>query len=101
MTAAMNGAINLSTLDGWIPEFARDGDNCFTIPKADLNQDTYQQDNHDHEHLMRLLEEVIIPMYYDNQKEWIRIMKNSMRDVSPQFDSKRMAHEYYEEIYKA
>ena len=100
MTAAMNGAINLSTLDGWIPEFAKDGENCFTIPPADLQTDHYQQDNHDHEHLMNLIENVIIPMYYDHPEQWVKIMKNSMRDVVPYFDSKRMATEYYEEIYE-
>jgi starch phosphorylase len=42
---------------------------------------------------------VIIPMYYDRPDEWLKIMKNSMRDVVPQFDSKRMAREYYEELY--
>ena len=99
MTAAMNGAINLSVQDGWIPEFADDGDNSFVLPIVDSNLDSYQQDNQDHEALMNLLEDTIIPMYYTNQKEWVRIMKNSMRDVVPQFDSKRMAKEYYEKIY--
>ncbi len=99
MTAAMNGAINLSVQDGWIPEFADHGNNSFVLPIADPLKDFYQQDNEDHESLLALLEDVIIPMYYTDQKEWTRIMKNSMRDVVPAFDSKRMAREYYEQIY--
>ena len=99
MTAAMNGAINLSVQDGWIPEFAVHGENSFSLPLADPEKDFYEQDNQDYESLMSLLKETIIPMYYNQEEEWIRIMKNSMRDVTPKFDSKRMAHEYYEEIY--
>ena len=99
MTAAMNGAVNVSTDDGWIPEFARHGENAFIIPHADLSTDIQSQDDHDHEHLMDLLENTIIPLYYDQPDEWMRIVKNSMRDVAPAFDSKRMAHEYYEKMY--
>lgn len=99
MTAAMNGAINLSINDGWIPEFAKDGENAFIVPEADVTASINDQDNHDNYLLMEMLEKEIIPMYYENQAEWIRIMKNSMTDVVPQFDSKRMAHEYYELMY--
>lgn len=99
MTAAMNGAINLSVQDGWIPEFAKDGINCFTLPIADTSKDHYQQDNEDHENLMSLLENVVVPMYYDRPDEWAERMMNSMSDVVPRFDSKRMADEYYKEIY--
>lgn len=101
MTAAMNGAINLSVQDGWMPEFMNPNKNCFVLPLADTSADIYQQDNEDHEALMTILEETIIPMYYKNQKKWISIMKKSMTDVVPKFDSKRMADEYYEKIYKA
>ncbi len=99
MTAAMNGAINLSTDDGWIPEFADHGKNAFIIPPANLNDDITAQDDHDHKHLMELLENTIIPMYYERPKEWTQLMKNSMRDVVPAFDSKRMADEYYDKMY--
>ncbi len=100
MTAAMNGAVNLSTNDGWIPEFANHGKNCFIIPEADTSQDIHAQDQHDYEHLMDLLENTIIPMYYQKPDEWVKIMKKSMKDVTPAFDSKRMADEYYIKLYK-
>ena len=98
MTAAMNGAINFSINDGWVPEFAQDGVNSFIIP-SDANKPVTTQDNDDNRAMMDILERTIIPMYYDNQAKWIEIMKNSMRDVNPTFDSGKMAHEYYEYMY--
>jgi starch phosphorylase len=99
MTAAMNGAINFSINDGWIPEFAQDGHNSFIIPEADVQAAIPQQDAHDHQHMMRLLEEKIVPLYYQQPNQWMHIMKNSMREVTPQFDSDRMAREYYEKMF--
>jgi len=100
MTAAMNGAVNLSTDDGWIPEFINHGHNGFVVPKADYDHMTvYEQDEYDFNKIYELLEQ-ILPLYYDNYDTWRQIMKNGMRDVRFQFDSNRMAHEYYELMYK-
>jgi len=100
MTAAMNGAVNFSTDDGWIPEFAHHGNNSFVIPKADyLNMNTQEQDQYDLEMLYKLLEKEILPLYYENYETWRQIVKNGMRDVRFQFESNRMAHEYYELMY--
>ena len=87
----MNGAINLSVQDGWIPEFFEDGKNSFVLPMANTKDHIDLQDEQDHEALLSLLENTIGPMYYDNRKGWIEIMKSSMHDVTPGFDSKRMA----------
>jgi len=38
-------------------------------------------------------------MYYDDPAKWIAIVKNAMRDIIPQYDSNRMAKEYYEKLY--
>ncbi len=101
MTAAMNGAINFSTDDGWIPEFVKHGENGFVIPKADYaNMNTHQQDEYDLNKAYEILENEIIPMYYENKDAWRQIVKNGMKDVRYQFDSNRMAHEYYEIMYK-
>ena len=101
MTAAMNGAVNLSTDDGWIPEFAKHGENSFVVPKADYaNLSTEDQDKHDLSKLYEILENEIIPMYYQNRNGWRNIVKNGLRDVRFQFDSNRMANEYYEVMYK-
>ena len=99
MTAAMNGAINFSIDDGWIPEFARHRENCYLIPAADTELAWTQVDDLDHGHMMNILEKELIPDYYAGDGSWLKMVKNSMRDVSPQFDSDRMATEYYELMY--
>jgi glycogen phosphorylase len=101
MTAAMNGAINFSTDDGWIPEFINHGHNGFVVPKADYeNMPTHEQDQYDLNKLYEILENEILPLYYSNYSTWRQIMKNGMQDVRFQFDSNRMAHEYYDLLYK-
>lgn len=100
MTAAMNGAVNFSTDDGWIPEFMNHGHNGFVVPQADYeNMAVHQQDEYDLNKLYDILEKEILPLYYDNYDTWRQVMKNGMRDVRFQFDSNRMAHEYYELLY--
>ncbi len=102
MTAAMNGSVNFSTDDGWIPEFAKHGENSFVVPQADYrNMSVYEQDNYDLNKLYEILENEILPTYYDNPKQWRKIMKNAMDDVKTTFNSDRMADEYYKEIYNA
>ena len=102
MTASMNGSVNLSTDDGWIPEFAKHGENCFVVPKADYaNMSVYEQDNYDLNKLYEILENEILPMYYENRDEWRKIQYNAMNDVKDQFNSDRMADEYYKIIYNA
>jgi len=101
MTAAMNGAVNFSTDDGWIPEFINDGNNGFVVPMVDYkNMNVQEQDAYDLNKLYEILEQQIIPLYYENPDTWRQIRKNGMRDVRIQFDSNRMAHEYYEKMYQ-
>jgi starch phosphorylase len=101
MTAAMNGAINFSTDDGWIPEFINHGHNGFVVPKANYAQMTvHEQDQYDLDQLYNILEKEILPLYYDDYPTWRQLMKNSMQDVRFQFESNRMAHEYYDQLYK-
>ncbi|MGK2861573.1 MAG: alpha-glucan family phosphorylase [Chitinophagaceae bacterium] len=101
MTAAMNGAINFSTDDGWIPEFINHGHNGFVVPKADYgNMATHEQDEYDLNKLYDILEKEILPIYYNDYNTWRQIMKNGMEDVRFRFDSNRMAHEYYALLYK-
>jgi starch phosphorylase len=101
MTAAMNGAINFSTMDGWIPEFIDHAHNGFAVPIADYaHMNVEQQDQYDLNKVYDILEHEILPMYYGNYENWRQIAKNGMRDVRFQFDSGRMANEYYEHLYK-
>ena len=102
MTASMNASVNLSTDDGWIPEFAKNGVNSFVVPKADYaNMSVYDVDHYDMNKLYDILENEILPMYYDRPNEWRQVVKNAMDDVKVQFNSDRMADEYYKLIYNS
>ena len=101
MTAAMNGAVNFSTNDGWIPEFIKHRNNGFVVPMADYaNMAVHEQDQYDLDQLYEILEKEILPMYYTDYHSWRRIITNGMKDVRIQFDSNRMANEYYKMLYK-
>ncbi|HOX81700.1 MAG TPA: alpha-glucan family phosphorylase [Chryseolinea sp.] len=99
MTAAMNGSVNLSIPDGWVPEFAKHGKNSFIIPTADDSLTPEAKDKIEAQNLLDLLENEIIPMYYNKPANWNKVVKASMEDVLPFFDSGRMADEYYQELY--
>ena len=100
MTAAMNGSVNFSTNDGWICEFINHGNNGFLIPPADYeNMGQHEQDEYDLEKMYEILENQILPLYYENANVWRQIVKNGMHDVRWQFDSNRMAKEYYDIMY--
>jgi len=99
MSAAMNGAVNVSTPDGWFPEFVKDKSNGFVIPSSDPSLPEHIQDDKDVASLYDMLEKEVIRMYYDYPTSWGAIIKNSMRDVLPYFDSRRMAREYYTRLY--
>lgn len=99
MSAAMNGCVNVSISDGWFPEFARDGINSFIIPDREITEHKFQEDETDAHDLYNLLSGTVIPMFYDQPGQWIRVIKNSMTDIIPLFDSNRMADEYYTKLY--
>jgi len=99
MTAGINASIHFSIDDGWHAEFQKDGINSFTIPHADPSLPNDEIDRLDYLTMMQKLENTIIPMYYDNEKEWLTIAKNGMNDILAYFDSSRMADEYYEKLY--
>ncbi|GAA3990687.1 alpha-glucan family phosphorylase [Mucilaginibacter dorajii] len=100
MTAAMNGSINLSLPDGWVPEFAVDQENCFLIPNALDSLSVVEQDKLEGESLMDVLENAVIPMYYNNSGNWLNIIKRAAVDIVPGFASGRLAKEYYDQMYK-
>ena len=99
MTAAMNGAVNFSTQDGWILEFSKHGHNSFVIPQADLGKPRHEQDQFDATNLLDVLEHEIIPMYYRQPDQWNEVVYNSVTEVVPFFDSDRMAEEYFTKVY--
>ncbi|ERM81041.1 hypothetical protein P872_11695 [Rhodonellum psychrophilum GCM71 = DSM 17998] len=100
MSASMNGSVNFSTYDGWICEFAKHGENCFIIPQVDYkNLGIQDQDQEDLDHMYDILENQIIPTYYENKSKWRAMVQEGMRDVRFDFESNRMAKEYYELMY--
>jgi starch phosphorylase len=100
MTAAMNASVNLSIADGWIPEFCRDGENGFLIPLADLSLPENVKDDQEATALLDVLENTVAPLYYDQPKQFLKVVKTAMKDVEPEFESGRMAREYYEQLYR-
>lgn len=99
MTAAMNGSINFSIPDGWVPEFAKHGKNCFSIEPADRSLSEGEQNRIESMRLYDILEKEIVPTYYQKPDVWYSIMQQSWKDVLPHFDSNRMAAEYYSKMY--
>ena len=101
MTAAMNASVNLSIADGWIPEFAKDGENSFIIAHTDEHLPDNVKDDAEATALLDVLENTVLPLYYDQPKNFLKVVKTAMKDVEPAFESGRMAREYYELLYKA
>jgi starch phosphorylase len=104
---AMNGGLNLSVLDGWWME-GYDGTNGFAVGgglETSESGDNSAVDAADAESLYRLLEDEVIPLYYDRDNEglprkWIALMKRSLETLVPQFNSDRMVKEYADRIYR-
>ena len=100
MTAAMNGSVNVSINDGWIPEFQKNGKNAFVLPEVDYKLPHWDQDKMDADNLYDLLENEVIPTYYDNPEKWQEIVFNGIDDVIPAFTSHRQADDYYKKLFK-
>jgi starch phosphorylase len=102
MSANMNGAIHLSIYDGWSVEGTFTGINGYTVNYTGLDDDIPWEDRHwkDYECIMSLLENEIIPTYYENQEKWARLMRMSMKTAEAYFNSDRMVVEYYNRLYK-
>ena len=94
MKATLNGVPNFSVLDGWWEEGCQDGINGWAI--GDPNQ---PDDSKDAEHLYSLLENKVIPMYYDHQEKWIYMMKQAIK-TGVDFTAFRMMNEYKKNYYK-
>ena len=101
--ASLNGAPNFSVLDGWWPE-AYNGNNGWTIGEEREYGSQEEQDAADSESLYRTLEEALIPLYYDRDemdvpRGWVRVMKEAITTVAPQFSTQRMVQDYVHRLY--
>jgi starch phosphorylase len=99
MTAAMNGSLNLSLPDGWVPEFAVDQHNAFVVSPADDHLANEEKDRLEAGGLLDKLEKVIVPLYYSDQQKWLSMVKTAALEIVPTFDSGRMVKEYEQILY--
>ena len=103
MKAAINGAINLSVLDGWWGE-GYDGKNGWAIKPAAEGLNDSQRDADEARALYELLQDNIIPMYYNNTSlghspEWVKMAKQSIASIMPRFNMQRMLSDYARKFY--
>ncbi len=101
--AAINGALNLSVLDGWWSE-GYNGKNGWAIHSNPETADSAERNRADASELYCLLEEEIIPLYYDRDINgvphgWVQIIKEAIHSNVPRFSSRRMTKEYASELY--
>jgi starch phosphorylase len=104
MKASCNGTLHLSIGDGWWAE-GYNGKNGWVIDPGVQHQDQAAQDAADAEALYRLLEDEIVPMFYDRDeadvpRRWVARVKEAVRSVAPRFSTRRMVKEYAEHMYR-
>ncbi|MCP9235285.1 alpha-glucan family phosphorylase [Lewinella sp. JB7] len=103
MKAALNGTVNFSVLDGWWAEGYRP-DAGWALPLERTYDDQYLQNELDAETMYSILEEEIIPVYFDKDEHgisqrWMSYVKQIIAEVAPVFTMKRMMDDYYERFY--
>ena len=101
--AEMNGVVNLSVKDGWWLEGYREGAGWALTEKRTYQNQGYQ-DQLDAATIYSLLENEIIPLYYDKDKNgiskgWCKVVKNSIAQIAPHYTMKRQLDDYYEKFY--
>ncbi len=102
MKAAMNGVLNLSILDGWWPEGCRHGETGWQIgtpDDGDAQSDNDSIDRRDHAALQRVFADELIPRYYQEREQWIRMMQASIAMARWRFSSDRMLQDYFALLY--
>jgi starch phosphorylase len=103
MKASANGAVNVSILDGWWDE-GYTGTNGYAIGDTSINPDDAAQDAADAESLYRILENEVVPRYYDRGADglpaaWLDLARASIGSTLWRFSTTRMLHEYCEQLY--
>ena len=101
--AEMNGVVNLSVLDGWWVEGYREGAG-WALPQKRTYENQGYQDALDAATIYNLLENDIIPMYYNKgdksySSDWIKVVKNSIATIAPHYTMKRQLDDYYDKFY--
>ena len=101
--ASVNGVLNFSILDGWWAE-GYDGTNGWSIGTNAEYTNEEEQDKTDSNSIYHTLENKIIPVYYNKDrngisKDWIRLMKNSIKTTAGKYSTSRMVVDYVNELY--
>ena len=101
--AEMNGVVNLSVLDGWWVEGYREGAG-WALPQERTYQNQGYQDQLDAATIYSLLENEIIPLYYNKGKKgysekWVKVIKNSIATIAPHYTMKRQLDDYFDKFY--
>jgi len=101
--AEMNGVVNLSVKDGWWLEGYREGAGWALTEKRTYQNQGYQ-DRLDAATIYGLLENEIIPLYYNKDKDgipkgWLKVVRNSIAQIAPHYTMKRQLDDYYEKFY--
>ncbi|HZK06462.1 MAG TPA: alpha-glucan family phosphorylase [Actinomycetaceae bacterium] len=103
MKCALNGALNLSIMDGWWDEMY-DGQNGWAIPTADGVDDPNRRDALEATALYDLIENVVAPRFYDRDengvpRRWMENMRHTLSDLGPKVQATRMVTDYVEQLY--
>jgi len=103
MKAALNGALNLSILDGWWDEWF-DGQNGWAIPSADVVADPDRRDELEAAALYDLLGQSVAPLFYDRApdglpRRWLEMVAHTLRTLGPRAQATRMVREYVTTLY--
>ena len=101
--AEMNGVVNLSVLDGWWVEGYREGAG-WALKQERTYQNQGYQDQLDAATIYSLLENEILPLYYNRNEQgfsegWIKTIKNSIATIAPHYTMKRQLDDYYDKFY--
>ncbi len=103
MKAVMNGALHFSVLDGWWVEGYREGAG-WALPQERVYENQDFQNELDTQTIYNMLENEIVPMFYDCDKngvphQWVKCIKKSIAEIVPMFTTKRMIDDYKERFY--
>ena len=103
MKASLNGVPQLSVRDGWWHE-GYNGSNGWAVGDGPVAYNPEDEDRMDGEAIYRLLEEKLVPLYYDRDRNnvphgWVRVVKEAIRTVGPAFCARRMVKEYTDRLY--
>ena len=101
--AEMNGVVNLSVLDGWWVEGYREGAG-WALPEKRTYQNQGYQDQLDAATIYNMLENEIVPLYYNKNEKgisegWMQVVKNSIATIAPHYTMKRQLDDYYDKFY--